>query len=116
VAGDRDPDVGSAGRRLDGCASLRGGTLAESRHLKRDCPQCDLVSGLQRLLPADSLAIDERAVGASEVPNRQLPIRIDNLTMATADLRRLDPDQAVVMAANAGHTLTQLERGGSASA
>ena len=50
------------------------------------------------LLPGDLLAIDERPVGTAEVADRELVRDLKKLAMAPADLRRLDADQAVIVA------------------
>src|SRR5262249_6743890 len=66
---------------------------------------------LQGLLAEDPLAVDERAVRAAQVAQGQPAVGVDDLTMSSADLGRLDPDDAVVMPPEAGHPIGQPQRG-----
>ena len=74
------------------------------------------VAGLERLLPEDSLAVDEGPVGTAQVLDHELPLVLEDLAMTTADLRGADPDQAVVVATDAVDSIHQLQRGRLASA
>ncbi len=91
--------------------------LAELRHPQGDRPHGQLVAGLQDLLSGDFLAVDKRPVGAAEVTDRELVRDLEDFAVPPADLRRLDADQAVIVAADAGDAIGQLEsrRGTSAA-
>ena len=76
VDGDGVHDGGVGGFGLgSGLAGPAGAGLAELRHPKRHRADGHLVAGLQDLLSADSLAIDECPVGAAEVTDRELAPR-----------------------------------------
>ena len=74
------------------------------------------VAGLEALLPEDSLAVDERPVGAAQIAEHEPVAVLEELAVAAAHLGGADPDQAVVVAADAVDSVDQLERVGFAAA
>ena len=72
-------------------------------------PTVNSSPGFKTCCPADFLAVDEGPVGTAEVADRELVRDLEDFAMAPADLRRLDADQAVVVATDAGDAIGQLE-------
>ena len=68
------------------------------------------VAGLERLLAEHTFAVDEGPVGTAQVPQDELVSLLEELAMTAADLRRSDPDLAIVVAANAVDSIHQLQR------
>ena len=67
------------------------------------------VAYLQRLLPEHPLAVDIRPVGAAQVAEHEPLAVFVKLAVASADLGGADPDQAVVVAADAVDSVDQLQ-------
>ena len=113
----RVDDGGVAGFGL-GCGARRErrGRLAEFRHSEGDGADCQLVAVLQRLFAGDALAVDECPIGAAQVAEHELSPDLVELAMAAANLCRLDADDTIVVAPEAGDVVGQFERGGGASA
>ncbi len=112
----RFDDGGVAGLGLEAGLGRDGERLAEPGHPQRNGPDGELVAGFKDLLSHDSLAIDKRSVRAAEVADGELVRDLEDLTMAPADLRRLDPDHAVIVSTDAGDAVGQLECGRGAAA
>ena len=94
--------------RSAGCAAAH--RLAERGHAQGHRADGQLVADLQGLLAQDPLAIDEGAVGTAEVAHGQLAVDVVDLAMPPADLRRLDADDTIIVAPEAGDPFGQLER------
>jgi hypothetical protein len=95
----------------------RGHRLAQGGHAQGDCTHGQLVADPEGLLAEDPLAVDERAVGTAQVPDGESAVDIEELTMPPAHLRGFDPDDAIIVTADAGHAIGQPEgrRGAPAS-
>ena len=90
--------------------------LAELRDSEGHGPDCDLVAVLQRLFAGDALAVDVGPIRAAQVAEHELAADFVELTMAPAYLCRLDADDTIVVASQAGDVIGQLECGRNASA
>ena len=108
--GDGVDDGGIAGLARPGRDAGRGHRLPERGHAEGHRADGQLIADLQGLLAEDPLAVDERPVGAAQVAHGQLALGLVDLAVPAAHLRRLDPDDAVIVSPEAGHAIGQLQR------
>ena len=106
------PGLGPAGRRRPSTAAR----LADLLDPELDRADRQLVARLQDPLALDLLAVEERAVGAAQVLDQEHPVLLEELAMPAADLRRLDPELAIVVAAGRGDAVAELQGGRGAPA
>ncbi len=90
--------------------------LADLGHAEGDGADRELVAVFERLFAADALAVDVCSIGTAQVAKHELSADLVKLAMAPAHLRRLDADDTVVVATEAGDVVGQLECGRGASA
>ena len=80
-------------------------------------PIVELVAGLEHPLLLDPLPVDERSVGTAQVLDQEQPLLPEELAVPPADPRGLDPEPAVVVAADRRDAVAEPDRprGGTAS-